>query len=350
MNYLRLFGLFLAFLVGFKALASELPDLVQKVGPAVLSIHTRILNKKDSYSTALGTGFVVLNEGVLKNQSQKSSFLVLTNQHVIEDAVSVEVITTADKRYNANIVGVDKRNDIAVLRVEMPNQTPVLKLKNSKSLKVGEPLFAIGNPHGLSHTVTNGILSAKDRSLGVGAIDRYLQTNVAINFGNSGGPLFDYSGEVVGITTLAKTDSQGLGFAIPSDTVLRLLPRLSSGQNQPRAWLGLNVVPAQTALLEHFQKTQWNSDSKVAGVVVTGVVQQSPASGIGLKKGDLILGYFKESKEYLFNSPYELRDIVDSAKPGEKIELKVQRQGNQFFKATIQFAAAPEESKYYEFD
>jgi serine protease Do len=355
----------LIFFVGmFTAEANALPDLVEKVGPSVVSIQSQVIKKDNQkapkkksksltsgYATALGTGFIVLKEEVVTENPSLNNFLVLTNYHVVEGAEKVEVVTLQKKVIPAKIVGRDPRNDIAVLRIEMPSDTPVLKLKSSRELRVGESLFAIGNPYGLSNTVTSGILSAKDRSLGVGSIDRYLQTNVDINFGNSGGPLFDYTGQVVGITTLSKTDSQGLGFAIPSDTVLRLLPRLAEGESLKRGWLGISILPANRALSEHFKNFPI-AFSKVPSVTffVVGVQTQSPAAKIGLQKGDLILSLLKGDSEFVFSKPFDLKDSLDALKPGDSVELKIQRSSEKIFKARLTLAPAPEESEFYEYD
>jgi len=345
------------------ALEGSLPDLVEKVGTFVMSFRIQILKtkgesgaKKDSfsqnsaYSTALGTGFIVLNEGSIEKNPKISHFLVLTNFHVVDGASAVEVVTLKNSVIPAKIVGKDSRNDIAVLRVEMPSETPILKIKSSKNLRVGEPLFAIGNPFGLSNTVTSGILSAKDRSLGVGAIDRYLQTNVAINFGNSGGPLFDYSGQVVGITTLAKSESQGLGFAIPSDTILKLLPRLAVGETLSRAWLGISVLPANKALVDYFKNELAPDQTQSVQMAIIGVHAQSPASKIGLKKGDLISAVFVKGVEQNLSTPFELREYLENLKPGDAVDLKVQRAPQKIFKAHLTLESAPEESEFYDFD
>jgi serine protease Do len=334
------------------ALADSLADIVEKVSPGVLSVHVRLKETKKAPGepTALGTGFVVQKENRNSSTPGFSFFLVLTNYHVVEGAKKVELISTDMKVFSAAIVGTDRRNDIAVLRTELPSATPILRLKSSSTLRVGDPLFAIGNPYGLAHTVTNGILSAKDRSLGVGAIDRYLQTNVAINFGNSGGPLFDGTGWVVGITTLSKTESQGLGFAIPSDTVLKLLPRLAEGQKWLRPWMGVSVLPAHRSLIHFFETQEFQKKTAGVPLVVVEVRSGGPAHQIGIQKGDVILSLFQNEKEIPLVHPFQLRNLIESSQVGDVIEFRIQRQKQNYFKARLTLAQAPEEIEFDEFD
>jgi serine protease Do len=353
----------------------DLSQLVKKVGPSVASIQsTRFVDANVEYSrfldltggsrnsapaakggakqVALGSGFVVLagNE-VSKSQGiELREAYLLTNSHVIKGAQEIEILFAGSSvRFQAVVVGADSIADIAVLKARIPASVESLKFAASRECQVGEAVFAIGNPFGLGHTVTAGILSAKDRSLGIGRIDRYLQTDAAINFGNSGGPLFNKNGEVIGMNTLVRADARGIGFAIPSDTIQKMLPALQKGQAVARAWLGLAVEASHTANRK-FYKVSDDPDS-LNGVIITKVFQGSPADVIGLKTGDLVVSYTQENKQIPLRSPLELKDWVESLQPGQEAELIIRRQSKVML-AKIKVEALPETYKqaesYYE--
>ena len=355
-----------------------LPDLVAAVSPAVLNIQaTQVVSSsasfesymqnlvggtgsapiKDIKQTSLGSGFVV---ALTKVDSKKESdsmrdVLILTNAHVIESANEIEVITGAsNKHYKATLVGRDGQNDIAVLKSRLPDTIQPLLLGASKELRVGESLFAIGNPFGLGHTVTSGILSAKDRSLGIGRVDRYLQTDVAINFGNSGGPLFNLQGQVIGINTLVRADAHGIGFAIPSDTILKIVPGLQSGQRVSRPWLGIVAQVSNTALKKHYGLVEKVSANETleGGIIVLNLVKDAPAHKIGIKEGDLIVGLKQGESVVSIASPEQLRGAVEGFKVGDNLELKLQR-GSKLFWAKMALSEAPSDAKLpwgYDYD
>lgn len=330
----------------------DLAQLVAKVSPSVVSIQsTRFVDAHAEYAqflesltfpdsprgkdlkaasskqVALGSGFVVLTaDAMTKSQGMDLvEAFVLTNHHVINGAQEIELMFAGSTlRFQAMVVGSDSIADIAVLKARIPANLKALRLASSKECKVGEAVFAIGNPFGLGHTVTAGILSAKDRSLGIGRIDRYLQTDAAINFGNSGGPLFNQNGEVIGMNTLVRADAHGIGFAIPSDTIQKMIPILQKGQAITRTWLGLNVEAAHSANRSFYKISNENYDG--SGVVVTKVYTGSPAAKIGLKEGDLVKSFHKDNAQIPLRSPLELKDWVESLSVGEEVELLVRRQ------------------------
>ena len=333
------------------------PDLVALVSPAVVNIQTTKLLKtasakgyiatlgnpgvpgQENYQTSLGSGFVVAStrKGVAKDGSKLQEVLILTNDHVISQADEIEVMTAGNREhFRAVVVAKDPQTDIAVLKTTMPASVVPLKLGSSAALRVGESVFAIGNPFGLGHTVTTGIVSAKDRSLGVGHADRYLQTDAAINFGNSGGPLFNLKGEVIGINTLVRVDAQGIGFAIPSDTVKKLLPILEDGGKVERSWLGIVAANESTALRARYEI----QGPSYEGVIVTHLIKNAPAHKLQLEEGDLITGIGADGQMWPVNTVGNLRDVLESLPPGTESEVRIRRAAKQFM-GKMKLEAAP---------
>lgn len=341
-----------------QAPVKDFPDLVAKVSPSVVNIQaTKILpnahmakyvsEAADKTGTALegaqsslGSGFVVLS--TQKSQNVKSGvrdMLILTNDHVIAEADEIEIMIAGSReRFMAKIVAHDPRTDIAVLKATLPARIEPLPLGDSDKMRVGEGVFAIGNPFGLAHTVTTGILSAKNRSLGIGRADRYLQTDASINPGNSGGPLFNAKGEVVGINTMVRVDAQGIGFAIPSNTVVKLLPILERDGNWSQGWLGLVAANESTALQ---RKYKFNATD---GVVITNLVKNGPAHKIELQPGDVISTIAVGKHVYPTASVSALRDALEGAAPGTEVELHVSRDGRQFL-GRMKLEASPSEER-----
>ena len=177
-----------------------------------------------------GSGVIISNDGY-----------VLTNNHVVEDAKEVVVTLTDKEEYAAKVIGRDPKTDLAVLKIDTNKSFPAAALGNSEHLKVGDWVVAIGNPFGLNHTVTSGIVSAKGRVIGAGPYDDFIQTDASINPGNSGGPLFNMKGEVVGINTAIIPQGQGIGFAIPVNTAKPLIPQLVSTGKITRGYLGVSI-------------------------------------------------------------------------------------------------------------
>ncbi|NUM89064.1 MAG: trypsin-like peptidase domain-containing protein, partial [Bdellovibrionales bacterium] len=244
---------------------------------------------------SLGSGFVIDSDGV-----------ILTNHHVIRNAAEIEVFfnDAAKSKIRAKIVGSDPKTDLAVLKVKPGPYLSPLELGNSDAARVGETVVAIGNPFGLSHTVTAGIISAKNRVIGQGPYDNFIQTDASINFGNSGGPLFNSSGEVIGINSAISAQGQGLGFAIPVNQAKRLLPDLLQYGRVRRGWIGAWLATTPE------------------GLYVNDVVVNSPAHKAGIRSGDFIVGIEDEEVDAIDSA----ERVLGSKKPGEGVQVRIRRE------------------------
>ncbi len=227
---------------------------------------------------------------VMKQQALGSGFLVdaqghvVTNAHVIDGADMVKVKLADDREFRAKVVGKDTRLDVAVLQLlDAPKDLPAASLGMSDPMRVGEYVVAIGNPFGLGHTVTMGIVSAKGRTIGAGPEDDFIQTDASINPGNSGGPLFNLRGQVVGINTAINPNGKGIGFAIPIDAVKQILPQLIATGHVQRGRLGVVVQPMDGDLAKAVGL------DRAKGALVEDVEAGSPAEQAGIKAGDVIL-------------------------------------------------------------
>lgn len=271
---------------------------------------------------ALGSGFIIDSEG-----------LILTNNHVVEKADEIKIKTEAGKEYDAKVVARDPKTDIAMIRVKAGSDFPKpAQLGDSNSLRVGDWVMASGNPFGLGHTITAGILSAKGRVIGAGPYDDFLQTDAAINPGNSGGPLFNMNGEVVGINTAIVAQGQGIGFAIPINLVKEILPQLKSGK-VTRGWLGVMIQDITPELAESFGIKQ------TRGVLVGDVVKDGPADRAGLKRGDIITSVGGKDVD----SAHALSRLVASTAPNSQITVQLVRDGkSRDLKVTV--GTMPEET------
>jgi serine protease Do len=248
---------------------------------------------------SLGSGFLVSGDGY-----------VVTNNHVVQGGRDIIVKLGQGGEHRARVVGVDPEIDLALLKIEA-GSTPLLPLGDSDQLEVGEPVMAIGNPFGLDQTVTTGIVSAKERFIGTGRYDDFIQTDASVNPGNSGGPLVDSRGAVVGITTAIFSRSGGsigIGFAIPINLAKAVLPQLRTTGRVVRGWLGVALRPAVEA-------------SASAGVAVDEVVPRSPAERAGIRRGDVILAVDGQT----VSRPAELIRRVASLPPGREVTLLVLR-------------------------
>jgi len=258
----------------------------------------------------MGSGFIISPDGY-----------ILTNNHVVEGADEV-IIRLLDRReLTAEVVGVDTKTDLALLKVE-GQDLPVAPIGNSENLKVGEWVIAIGSPFGFDYTVTSGIVSAKGRSLPSENYVPFIQTDVAINPGNSGGPLFNLDGKVVGINSQIYTRSggfMGVSFAIPIDVAMDVVSQLKEKGYVSRGWLGVLIQEVNKDLAESFGL------KKPHGALIAQVMPNSPAMDAGLQPGDIITRY--NGKE--IGRSTELPHLVGRTKPGEKAKLNVVRQGKE---------------------
>ena len=244
---------------------------------------------------------------------------ILTNNHVIEgaqgsdDKPQIEVKLSDGRTFNGKILGRDKELDIALVKIDA-SALPFAKLGDSDKAKVGEWVVAIGNPLGLEHTVTQGIISAKGRRLDAG-LGAYLQTDAAINRGNSGGPLLNLKGEVLGINTLIRADGQNIGFAVPISEVTRVLKYLRSGQPVSRGYLGIQLTQLNGAFQDALGAQQ--------GAVISSVERGAPADKAGLQRLDVITGVEGQP----ISSPDELVAAISNRRAGEVVKLQILRDG-----------------------
>ncbi len=257
---------------------------------------------------ALGSGFVISSDG-----------LILTNNHVVDNATSIKIKLDNGTEYKAKIIGRDPKTDLALIKVTPDKNFPKpLKLGNSDKIRVGDWVVAVGNPFGLGQTVTAGIISAKGRVIGEGPYDDFLQTDAAINPGNSGGPLFDLKGEVIGINTAILNRGQNIGFAIPINIAKNLLPQLKKGK-VIRGWLGVEIQDLTPELARSFGLKQ------ATGVLISNILPNSPAEKAGLKHGDIIVAYNGKPVK----NGYEISRLVAETRPGTLATLKIIRDGKE---------------------
>ncbi len=308
---------------------TDLPTLVEKVMPGVTNISstTLILNTtvngmedflrlwgvpQEQKQTSLGTGFIIDRDG-----------FILTNNHVVEHADEV-LVTLMDKRtFRAKIIGKDQKMDLALLQIRDKDRKPPqnlvpVPLGDSDAVRIAETVFAVGNPFGLQHTVTLGIISAKNRTIGLGPFDNFLQTDASINPGNSGGPLFNLKGEVIGINTVIYSrtgQSGGLGFAIPANEAKQILGDLKRYGHVPRPWLGVLGQKVTPALEEHFQLPV------TSGIIVSNLVTEGPADLAGIHPGDIIVSV----DGALTAEPLDLEKLLSRKKPKDSVKIKVRR-------------------------
>ena len=255
-----------------------------------------------------GSGFIIGKDG-----------LIVTNNHVVEGAKELTVTLANKEEYPAKVVGRDPKTDIALVKIQAKETFPAAALGDSDRLRVGDWVMAIGNPFGLSNTVTAGIVSAKGRVIGAGPYDDFIQTDASINPGNSGGPLFNMQGEVVGINTAIIPNGQGIGFAVPVNMAKGLLPQLETKGEVTRGYLGVQVQ----AITPELAKTLNLKDMK--GALVGGVTKGSPAEVAGIKQGDVIVGFDGKEIAEVHNLP----PLVAATPVGKEVALMVLRDGKE---------------------
>ncbi|MBL7107577.1 MAG: DegQ family serine endoprotease [Phycisphaerae bacterium] len=264
-----------------------------------------------SRQLAQGSGFIISEEGY-----------ILTNNHVIADSEKITVILSDEREFEAELIGTDPDSEVAVIKIDA-NDLPVLELGDSDELEVGEWVLAIGNPFGLSHTVTAGIVSAKSRSgVGLATYEDFIQTDAAINPGNSGGPLLNLNGEVVGINTAIVSQSggnMGIGFAIPINMARSVYEQIVDGGTVVRGFLGVNIQDLDPKLAKYFGL----EDAK--GVLIPEIMEDSAAGKAGLKAGDVIVELNGEPVE----KARDLQNRIAMFKPGTKVDVLVIRDGEK---------------------
>ena len=264
-------------------------------------------------ASALGSGFIIDKNGT-----------VVTNNHVIKDADDILVRVNGDQEYKAKIIGKDPLSDIAVLKIDSDDTFKPVKFGNSDIARIGDWVLAIGNPFGLGGTVTSGIISARNRSLGLSRYEDFIQTDASINQGNSGGPLFNMDGEVIGVNTaiLSQGGSIGIGFAIPSNNAKQVVDQLIKYGETKRGWLGVRIqdVTKEIAEAEKLDEPR--------GALVSSVSPGSPSEKGGIKAGDIILEFngtpIKQMKE--------LPIIVAQTEVGKTVRVKIWRNKKEIYK------------------
>ncbi|MBF0249665.1 MAG: DegQ family serine endoprotease [Alphaproteobacteria bacterium] len=264
-------------------------------------------------ATSLGSGFII-------DRRSNGDTYVVTNNHVIQDADEVSVILQDDTRMKAEIVGRDPKTDIAVLKVHTDRKLPSVRFGDSQKSRVGDWVVAIGNPFGLGGTVTAGIISARGRDINAGPYDDFIQTDASINRGNSGGPMFNMDGEVIGINTAIYSPSGGsvgIGFAIPASAAEPVIDQLIKHGQVTRGWLGVHIQAVTESIAETLGL------KKTEGALVSSVVDGGPAAKGGVKSSDVILQFDRQT----VTDVRKLQRIV-AATPVEKtVDVKVWRDG-----------------------
>jgi len=259
-----------------------------------------------------GSGFIITSDGY-----------VLTNAHVVKDAKEITVLMNDGREFEGKIIGIDPNTDIAVIKIE-GNNFPFISLGDSDALEVGQSVIAIGNPLGLQTSITAGIVSAKGRNnLSLARIEDFIQTDAAINRGNSGGPLLNLNSEVIGMNTAIVSNSgsggyMGIGFAIPSNLIHQIIGDLIKTGSIARGFIGVTLQPINQDLAQAFGLT------KVEGAIISDVSKNSPAEKAGIKQGDIVLEYNNKNVENIA----ALRNAIALMKPESEISLKIVRNGN----------------------
>ena len=262
---------------------------------------------RERQASSLGSGFIIKSDGT-----------VITNNHVIAGAEDI-LIKVGDKEYSAEVIGADPYMDLAVLKMKTKDKFKPVSFGDSSNARVGDWVVAIGNPFGLGGTVTSGIISARNRQIGLTRYEDFIQTDASINQGNSGGPLFNLKGEVIGVNTAiiapGQSGSIGIGFAIPSNAASNVIDQLIKFGETKRGWLGVRIqeVTKEIADVEKLKKPE--------GALVASVGQNSPAEKAGIKAGDIILEF--DGKK--INTMKKLPNVVASTEVGKSVELKIWR-------------------------
>ena len=316
-----------------KAVPDSFADLAEKLIPSVVNISTTqtvrtttnqfpfqfppgspfgemfkdFERPTERKASSLGSGFIIKEDGI-----------VITNNHVIANAEDI-LIRVGDKEYSAEVIGADPYMDLAVLKMKTKNKFKPVTFGDSSKARVGDWVVAIGNPFGLGGTVTSGIISARNRQIGLTRYEDFIQTDASINQGNSGGPLFNLKGEVIGVNTAiiapGQSGSIGIGFAIPANAASNVIDQLIKFGETKRGWLGVRIqeVTKEIADVERLKKPE--------GALVASVGQNSPAERAGIKAGDIILEF--DGKK--INTMKKLPNVVASTEVGKSVELKIWR-------------------------
>jgi len=268
-----------------KPFQESMSEVFSNVASSALQ-STVYIEAKNMIEIIYGRKMAMRGTGVIIDKSG----YIITNCHVINDAIEIRVTTFNDNDYEAKLIGKDPKTDVALLKIEPNEQLSVAKIADSDKVKVGQLVIAVGSPFGFTGSVSTGIVSGKNRILGAGPYDNFIQTDAAINPGNSGGPLLNIDGEVIGINTMIISEGEeahnmGLGFAIPINMVMAVVDQLKKNGKVVRGWLGIIVKS-----ITHELKKEYNLQSR-NGVCIQDISENSPASKSDLKKGDVIIKF-----------------------------------------------------------
>jgi serine protease Do len=283
-------------------------------------------NRTPRRVSSLGSGFVIDAEGI-----------VVTNNHVIADADEITVIFNDNSKLKAEIIGRDTKTDLAVLRVKPDKPLKAVKFADSEKIRLGQWVIAIGNPFSLGGSVTAGIISARNRDINSGPYDNYIQTDAAINKGNSGGPLFNLDGEVIGVNTAIISPSGGsvgIGFAVPAKTVISVIDQLRQFGEARRGWLGVRIQQVTDEIAESLGLKQ------ATGALVAGVEDAGPAKPAGIEPGDVILKFDGRDVKDVKDLPR----IVADTPVGKDVEVKIMRKGKEETK-TVKLGQLKDDAK-----
>ena len=311
-------------------------DVVRRVGPSVVSITSeQTVARQSPFQTFGGDPFFDrffhdffeprvpqttqnLGSGVLIDTDHR----VLTNEHVVARASRIRVTLADGREFDATLVGADPNNDLAVLRLETADALPWIPLGSSGDLMVGEPVIAIGNPFGLSHTVTTGVVSALNRSIRSESrvFHGFLQTDASINPGNSGGPLLNAEGQLIAINTAVYGGAEGIGFAIPIDVAARVVAQLIAHGELVPVSVGLDLQELDESLQQAMKLRQG-----IRGAVVNRVREGSPGGRAGIRRGDVVV----QVDGHPVDSPRSFFEILDSSTPGQELPLDLWRDGRE---------------------
>ena len=346
MTKVKIFLLSFLFIFGFnlnsnsQSIPGSFADLAERLMPSVVNISTTqtVVSRSNPFpgfefppgspfgdmfkefgtpqerqSSALGSGFIIDEKGI-----------VVTNNHVIDGAEDIVVQVNGEKKFNAKVIGADPLSDIAVLQLDTKDKFIPVKFGDSDKARIGDWVIAIGNPFGLGGTVTSGIISARNRSIGLSRYEDYIQTDASINSGNSGGPLFDMNGDVIGINTaiLGRSGNVGIGFSIPSNSAKIVIDQLIEFGETKRGWLGVRIqdVTKEIAEVENLDEPR--------GALVASVAPNSPSEKAGVKAGDIILEFDGEKIQEM----KELPIIVARTAVGKKVKVKIWRNKKEITK------------------
>lgn len=329
-----LFAFFIASL-GFSGEAgAQFPsfaDLAEKLTPSVVNISSFSQSETENgegntpLSESLGSGFIIDGNGY-----------IITNNHVVDKAESISVTLSDNTKTEARVIGKDPKTDLALIKIETKRPLNAVKFGDSDKIRVGDWVLAIGNPFGLGSSVTVGIVSAKSRDIESGPYDSFIQTDASINQGNSGGPMFNLQGEVIGISSAIFSTtgaSQGVGFAIPANLAGWVISQLKEHGEVKRGWIGIKIQPNTPEIADSL------GISANQGVVVSGVTEQGPAQKAGLQAGDIVLSFNRQPIDNTKN----LSRLIAETKIGTPAPIEIWRSG-QKQTLTVPIELMPEET------